>query len=874
MTSPDLTPLGEEESAAPVPAASIKIITPAVEPIAWPKHKEEIDPKTGKRKPFKMRLPPPKVWEYRLADGSLFGAVARWDFNPPLNNLTKMVLPCVYAEIDGEQRWAWAGFGEAEGSRPLLGLMDLVAKPAATVLVVEGEKTRDAAARYMPDNWICVTWQGGGKAWKKTDWLPLAGRRVVIWPDKDAPPIDAKTGEVQIDARTGKPKLPPGEQTVRDLFLHLSDVGAGVAQVPVYGPRMDMVPNNGWDLADEPPTDFNPTEWMVRAERQIVMPNSRVEQAIVPTEPRLVVDNTPQEDWNGGERKRGGDQDGIDRAAEYRCVGYSQAGGAPVYHIFSARSGFIVTMSGKQIGERAGIYNIVPDDNFWREHLDMPRDKFEKLPWAHIGKILINKCLDAGYFSIEHERGRGVWMDDGRVVVHLGQTLVVNGRVVNPAKMESEFYYPVRQRLIRVRHLPPLTDAEGKHLRAIFRHLRWENPFYAELTGGWVATAPICGAMPWRTHYWLTGPSSAGKSWIIENIIAPCMGDLAYRPLGNSSAAGIMGTLGRDARPVIFDEAEGKGDEGRRRRDMVIELMRYSSSQSGGQVVKGTSSHGTVRFSLNAQYFLASIGVGLSEMADLTRTVVCKIRASHGEDSAFAQLKSLVAKMPKDIPERLLRRQIGQVHIIRENAETFARVISLQMGNRRLGDMIGTLMAGDHSLVSDRVLTFTEAEDRVRDRIGDGRADDFDAIKSAAEDNDLLEHLASYVVRVQNRVGVPLDRSIGELMLRACDVSDDEKIDPSDAENILRRYGFAYEINPTHGHGFWVAMQKAFVATEIMRKSSYAQGWSLILARHPKAVKGDEPKMFQGFKVNALWMPLRVLTCDDVEPTILKDIAE
>jgi putative DNA primase/helicase len=871
LSKPDLSPIGGDESRQ-VQAPKVKIIVPAVEPVAWPKHKEEVDEKTGKRKAFKLPLPPPKVWEYRLGDGSLFGVVARWEADE--RRATKIVLPCVYAEIDGEQRWSWSGFGDAEGSRPLLGLMELMAKPLAPVLLVEGEKTRDAAPRWMPDSWVCVTWQGGGKAWQKADWLPLVGRRVVIWPDKDSAPIDPKTGQIQVDPRTKRPKLPPGEQTARDLFVHLSSIGAGVAQVPVYGPRMGMLPSNGWDLADPVPEGFDPTEWMVRAEQQIVMPEARVESPLPVEAPAPKQRQDDAEDWNGNSRKRGGDADGIDRKAEYRCVGYSQSGGQPVYHIFAARSGFIVTLSAKQICERAGLYSVMPDDNFWREHMDLPRDKFEKLPWAHIGKILINKCLDAGYFSIENERGRGVWLDDGRVVVHLGQTLVVNGRVVNPAKMESEYYYPVRQRLIQIKQLPPLSDAEGKLLRSIFRHLRWENPFFAELMGGWIGMAPIAGAMPFRTHFWMTGPAGSGKTWIIENIVAPCFGQIAYRPLGNSSAAGIMGVLGRDSRPVIFDEAEGKGEEGRRRRDMIIELMRYSSSQSEGKVVKGTSSHGTVQFSLNSPYFLSSIGVGLQEMADLTRTVVAKLRASHGEDSSFAQLKSLVAQLPKDLPERLLRRQINQVEIVRENAETFARVISLQMGNRRLGDMIGTLMAGDHSLVSGRVLTFDQAEERVRDRIGDGRVDDFNSIKSATEDVDLLEHLASYVVRVQNRFGVPLDRPIGELMLLASNLGEDDKIAMGDAQNILRRIGLLYDFREGVGDGFWIGTQKTYVATEVMRRSAYAQGWQLILGRHKAAIKSTEARNFGGFRVPGIWLPIKVLTGDDSDLPILKDIED
>ena len=55
----------------------------------------------------------------------------------------------------------------------------------APVMVVEGEKAADAATEFMAD-FVIVTSSGGSKAASKTDWAPLAGRRVTIWPDADA----------------------------------------------------------------------------------------------------------------------------------------------------------------------------------------------------------------------------------------------------------------------------------------------------------------------------------------------------------------------------------------------------------------------------------------------------------------------------------------------------------------------------------------------------------------------------------------------------------------------------------------------------------------------------------------------------------------
>ena len=83
---------------------------------------------------------------------------------------------------DGRREWRWKGL---PAPRPLYGLDRLAARPDAPVLIVEGEKAADAAAKLFPDH-VAVTSQNGAKAADKADWSPLAGRQVTIWPDHDA----------------------------------------------------------------------------------------------------------------------------------------------------------------------------------------------------------------------------------------------------------------------------------------------------------------------------------------------------------------------------------------------------------------------------------------------------------------------------------------------------------------------------------------------------------------------------------------------------------------------------------------------------------------------------------------------------------------
>jgi putative DNA primase/helicase len=69
--------------------------------------------------------------------------------------------------------------------RPLYGLELLGAHPGSPALLVEGEKACEAARRFEGMRYLVVTWPGGSNAIHKTDFAPLAGRKVLIWPDAD-----------------------------------------------------------------------------------------------------------------------------------------------------------------------------------------------------------------------------------------------------------------------------------------------------------------------------------------------------------------------------------------------------------------------------------------------------------------------------------------------------------------------------------------------------------------------------------------------------------------------------------------------------------------------------------------------------------------
>ena len=119
-------------------------------------------------------------WEYRDKEGGLSCLVYR--FEPKTVGDRKQFCPLTFCQdANGKREWRWQGLPDP---RPLYGLHKLAAAPDAPVIVCEGEKAADAAALLFPDA-VTVTMLNGAQSPHKTDWQPLKGRTVWLWPDND-----------------------------------------------------------------------------------------------------------------------------------------------------------------------------------------------------------------------------------------------------------------------------------------------------------------------------------------------------------------------------------------------------------------------------------------------------------------------------------------------------------------------------------------------------------------------------------------------------------------------------------------------------------------------------------------------------------------
>lgn len=171
-------------------------------------------------------------WAYHDDLGNVVAHVVR--FNLPGGK--KDILPLRFMPPDNAlpdptnaSQWRWRGWRAPE-QVPIYNSHLLAKRPRDPVLIVEGEKTADAAAALFP-GYVVVTWQGGCKTAERADVSVMNGRDVSIWPDHDEPGLGAAK------------------------VLAARITGARIIPLPPSLP-------DGWDLADPAPDGFDPVQWI------------------------------------------------------------------------------------------------------------------------------------------------------------------------------------------------------------------------------------------------------------------------------------------------------------------------------------------------------------------------------------------------------------------------------------------------------------------------------------------------------------------------------------------------------------------------------------------------------------------------------------
>ena len=674
------------------------------------------------------------------------------------------------------ERWQ---FKAPPAPRPLLNLADLIARPSDPVIVVEGEKTADAASRLFPDQLI-TTWPSGCKAINKADWLPLVGRRVILWPDADK----------------------PGREAMAKLAAKL--IREGIERVRIVNPPQDAP--EGWDLAD--------ATWTPEEARAYITTNLS-DPIELPPEPEPEPEPDPEPTQEP--------EPIPETETHFTTLGFD--GNNYYYQPWS--TGQVISISrGSHTGTNLCALAALP---YWETLYPSKTG----VNWVAAASALFQRSAKVGVYNPSCIRGRGAWWDEGRPVLHLGDRLIVDGTPQPSAQRikGSRFIYQRLSELEGPEIGNPLTKEESFHIVEIAERFLWEVPASGMLLAGWAALAPICGVLQWRPHAWLTAGAGSGKSTVLEDFIMPLLGDIGLTVVGNTTEAGIRQSLKSDARPVVFDECESNERHDQQRIQQILSLARIASFESRANLLKG-SPDGTIQsFTVRSMFFMSSIATALKQGADKTRFVQLTLLnpkeaipdAKQRNERWRSLERDLSTYISESIGRRLQARMVAMIPTVRKAVETFRRVAAVEFDNQRMGDQYGTLLAGAWCLMFDIAPTDQEAAELIRQN-------NWESYSQASEKSDeeaCIERIMQAQLRVEGERTV--SRSIGELVDVHMGRAHDPDVDYSQAKAILGR------------NGIKVVSTEIFVSNSaqaiahILRDTAWANCWPTVLLRLPGA---------------------------------------
>lgn len=742
---------------------------------------------------------------------------------------TKYFIPHTYGYLkdekhpNGETGW--------HGKHPneplcLYGLHRLGGKP---VLLQEGEQKSDDVQGLLP-GWACLGWSGGAGRARDHDYSPLTRDPVYVCGDA----VDGFQG--MMDAADCIHRLGVPVWTI-----DLSDFPKGWDLGNACSGKMVKKGKLVWE-SETGPWSAKDIEGFIRERARLYDPDPGNVDSLNLEQPSD--DDAPWKDDSSTPNKR---------TLPPIPLGYDSG----YYYYLSPMTGQIEALARRAHTktELVGIASLQ-----WYNRLEQCKGDKGGLDWDKIGDLLKGWCSDVGFYDPDKARGRGAWLDEDRngtvrAVLNLGSRLIVDGET-HPLLLPGSKYVYEAARPLKVVVAEPLTREQAAEVLEICKLFSWEKEIYGTFMAGWIMTAAICGALNWRPAVWVTGGSGSGKSTLEKLVVKRLLGAIGLFKKGGTTEAGIRQELKRDARPVILDETESETAKAKATNQGLLDLNRQSSSEGGAQITKGTQNQtGAITFHVRSSFLFSSINPMLEHLADESRVTVVELKGHDAE--ARAGFADFVRRIDQTLTEAFaagfIARAVKLMPVIRENAETFSRAVAVELGSARVGDQIGTLLAGAYACKRDGLVSFDAALRWVRklkrQAVWDGTTS-----ANAVKDEERLT-LLLFQQRIKIDLGDKvIERTVGEAMEEAAaDTGTDSVADILAAtyQNALRRYGLKVEDG-----GVWISNTHKEIKGWL-KDTPWSSQWSRSLKRIPGA-KSSDPRVIvfsKWDKTKAVWLP-------------------
>lgn len=396
-------------------------------------------------------------------------------------------------------------------------------------------------------------------------------------------------------------------------------------------------------------------------------------------------------------------------------LGYTRDG---QYSLRDQTRNIIVTANAQQLLSGQYLQGIAPS-SFWRRQF--PKGKV--FDFGAAGEALIAACKRAGPFSSMRVRGRGIWIEKGQVILNLGAKI--------PEGLSYQYlcFEPIP--------LPDKASFDTTRLLELLNRFKFRDPKNASLLLGWLAIAPVCGALAWRPHCFVFGPPKAGKS-TLHKLATSLLTPLAISTTGDSSEAGIRQAVGPDSLPVIIDEFES--DQKRGRQQAIVMLAR-SASSGETSILRGTPEGKAMQFSLRTTFFFSGINPAGLSPADASRILLLEL-LMHENDQGDARWITSELDFFAETGPSWCAYMASKAMLISPAQQAFE--LEMPGLDSRLRTNIATLLGAGFVALNGRIPTALEAKAQAADfeTTTAGHAEEVDRDDAS----EALHHLFAYQI--------------------------------------------------------------------------------------------------------------------------------
>jgi len=358
------------------------------------------------------------------------------------------------------------------------------------------------------------------------------------------------------------------------------------------------------------------------------------------------------------------------------------------YYFTSNSNRQIVTITASNFSLNS-LLNLQTHD-YWQEKFPKTDNANPQIDLHQATNFLMRKAREKGIFASGRLRGRGVWRDRRRTVLHCGNAIfdLQSQRSYELGRFETDYIYELGQS-----YEPPFQkDRHPKSLLELTSKFNWTDTNSPYILAGWIAIARFSGWLRWRPHIWITGQKGTGKSTVIDEFLKNLLGLQSYYFEGGSTAAGIRQEIQCDAVPIIFNEAETSDQKTGAKIKSILELARQASSDSDGYICKGTPSGNGLKYKMSSMFCLASIRVNLQEEQDKSRFSVLELSKNTVDN--WPVVSSMLQNITPEDGEAVFTKMAGLVDELDKNINFVTDTLAGMNLERRLSDQYGTLLGG------------------------------------------------------------------------------------------------------------------------------------------------------------------------------------